>query len=295
MNNNPIYVTIGIPIYNAEKYIEKTIKSILIQKYIYWELILIDDGSTDNSLKIARSFEDSRIRIITDGKNKKLPYRLNQIIHEAKYDYIARMDADDLIPNDRIEKQMEFLIQNPQYDLVSTSILSIKNDDTLNGLRTYHTKKISKKDALLGKTGIVHASIIAKKNWCKRNLYNETALLAEDYDLWFKAATNNDLNIGFLPAYLYYYREENNVTKQKMLQSYNTQLNVIKHNHKEIVNTLEYIKIIFNLQLKKTIVRVASSLNAMSIIYKKRNPEPVTNEIKKEYNKQLNLINKFKL
>ncbi|MFV9472837.1 glycosyltransferase family 2 protein [Advenella sp. RU8] len=290
MNNNPIYLTIGMPIYNAEKYLANAIKSVLAQTYTYWELILIDDGSTDSSLKIAQSFKDDRIRIIADGKNKKLPIRLNQIIREAKYDYIARMDADDLIPNNRIEKQIEFLIKNPHYDLVATSILSIKNNDSLNGLRTVHQKKPSKADALVGKAGIAHATIIAKKNWYNRNLYNETTFTGQDYELWIKAAINNDLKVGFLSDYLYYYREENNVTKQKMLRAYNVQIDIINKYHHGILTDLEYKKIIRALKLKKTIIKIASTLNLMSIIYKRRNSTLITPEIKQEYHRQLSII-----
>ena len=117
MKNNP-FVTIGIPVYNAEAYLEYTICSVLAQTYRNWELIIIDDGSTDNSLLIAKKYEeiDNRIRVISDGINKKLPHRLNQIIHESKYDYIARMDADDLMSNDRIEKQISILNLNKSID-----------------------------------------------------------------------------------------------------------------------------------------------------------------------------------
>ena len=109
-------VTIGISFYNAEDYLSDAIKSILVQTYSHWELILIDDGSKDNSLKIADTYaaKDKRIRVISDGMNKKLPYRLNQITSEAKGDYIARMDADDVIAVDRIEKQVNFLEKNNQ-------------------------------------------------------------------------------------------------------------------------------------------------------------------------------------
>ena len=109
--NNQTYISIGIPIYNAEAYLEDAIKSILAQTHELWELILIDDGSTDASLTIAKRFAESdhRIKVISDGINKKLPARLNQLIEEANYDYIARMDADDLIHPDRLAIQLSFL------------------------------------------------------------------------------------------------------------------------------------------------------------------------------------------
>jgi glycosyltransferase involved in cell wall biosynthesis len=72
-------MTIGIPFYNAEAYLGDAIRSIFAQTYHDWELILVDDGSTDRSLEIARAVRDPRVRVISDGQNRRLPYRLNQI------------------------------------------------------------------------------------------------------------------------------------------------------------------------------------------------------------------------
>lgn len=290
--NNSTYVTIGIPFYNAGKYLEGAICSVLAQTHTSWELILIDDGSTDQSLEIAKAYaqSDNRIRVLSDGKNKKLASRLNQIIHEAKYDLIARMDADDLIPNDRIEKQVLFLLQHPEYDLVSTSLLSISNDDKLIGLRTNSPKKPSKAEVLLCKSNIVHASIIARSSWYRRNKYNESTVLAQDYELWLKAAIKNDLNVGFISDYLYYYREEGSVKKHKMLIAYNIQIKAIKANYKGILNYNDYIKSIVKLEMKKIAVRSASSLGLMSVIRKNRNKEAIPKKVNTEYQRQLKLI-----
>ena len=79
-------ISIGIPFYNAERYLSYAILSVLSQSYKEWELILTDDGSSDNSLGIANMYaeKDSRIRVVSDGMNKKLPYRLSQLIEESK-------------------------------------------------------------------------------------------------------------------------------------------------------------------------------------------------------------------
>ena len=102
-------VTIGLPFYNDRLTLELAIKSIFAQTYKNWELILVDDGSTDGSLNIAKKITDKRVRIISDEKNKGLIFRLNQIASLAKGKYLARMDADDLMQPTRIEKQVEFL------------------------------------------------------------------------------------------------------------------------------------------------------------------------------------------
>lgn len=287
-------VTIGLPFFNAEPYLADAIKSVMAQTYQNWELILVDDGSKDKSLEIARAFEkqDSRIRVVSDGINKKLPARLNQIIREAKGKYIARMDADDMMHSERISKQISFLQSNPQFDLVSTSVISIKDNNEIIGIRTYLPKQVTKKDALLGQSGILHASILAKKAWCERNLYNEFNALAEDYELWLFAAIKDDLKVGFLPEYLYYYREESSATKQKMLKGYNTQTQIISKYYQDILSESEYKLIMKKFAIKKSIVKLADAINMMHIILKRRSNLKVDDEIINEYLKQLAIINK---
>ena len=106
-------ITIGIPFYNAETYLADAIRSIFAQTYQDWELILIDDGSTDRSVEIARAVKDPRVRVISDGQNNRLPYRLNQITALARFDLVGRMDADDLISPAKFEKQKSILDAHP--------------------------------------------------------------------------------------------------------------------------------------------------------------------------------------
>lgn len=266
-------ITLGIPFYNAENYLADAIKSVLAQSYPHWELILVDDGSTDDSLKIAQEFavRDNRIRIISDGQNKRLPARLNQIIQEAKFDYIARMDADDLISPLRLEKQLEFLEKNQKYDLVSTGILSLKNDLSLMGYRaTAENKNIDLQDAILGTTGIIHASILARKDWYLRNLYNENNKLAEDYELWLRAFIKNDLKVGFIEEPLYYYREDQNIKLEKLLKAYLTQMEIINNLDEHLVSVKTKKKYIYRFYIKSKIVKVIFLLGLNFLLHKKR-------------------------
>ena len=264
-------ISIGIPFYNCEDFLADAIKSILAQSYKDWELILIDDGSTDRSLEIACSFQDSRIRVISDGMNKRLPYRLNQIIFEAKGDYIARMDADDLIAVDRIEKQVKFLESHQQYDLVSTGILSVKNDLSLIGYRGSKSSKIPTiDDAILGRTGIIHASIIAKTQWYKRNLYNVNNKLAEDYELWLNAFLKNDLAVGFIEQPLYFYREEQNIKLDKLITAYSTQIAIINNIDDSFLSKKLKNKYTLKINNKKIIAKILFYTKMHCILHKRR-------------------------
>lgn len=265
-------ITIGIPFFNAEEYLEDAICSVLAQTYEFWELILIDDGSSDNSLAIANEYakKDSRIRVISDGKNMKLPYRLNQIIHEARYDFIARMDADDLMSNDRLEKQIEVLKRNKYIDLVTTSYLTIGKENELTGISLVSNIQMNAKMILSGSANLVHASLLARKSWYKRNLYNEKNLLAEDFELWLIAAKNNDLKYYILEEHLYWYRVIENVNIKKLLQAYNSQIDVIKGNYQGITSKQEKNKIIIKFQTKKVIARALSKIGLLSVLLNRR-------------------------
>ncbi|WP_227677794.1 glycosyltransferase family 2 protein [Psychrobacter frigidicola] len=263
--NKQIYISIGISFFNDEKYLEDAICSVLAQTHPYWELILIDDGSTDRSLEIAKSYEekDSRIRVLSDGENKRLAARLNQVILASKYDYIARMDADDLMSNDRLEKQLNILEKNSAIDLVTTGCLTIGEDNELTGVRLGKNYQMDAEMILNGLTNLLHASLLARKSWCVRNKYNENRVIAQDFELWLKSAKNNDLNYIVIEEPLYWYRVAENVTITKLIKGYNTQIEVINNSYKDVITKSKKNKIINKFQLKKLIVK---SLNKFGLL-----------------------------
>ena len=277
------YISIGIPIYNAEAYLATAIKSIWAQTHELWELILIDDGSTDNSLAIAKQFEkiDSRIRVISDGANKKLPARLNQLIDESKYDYIARMDADDLIHPDRLAIQINFLENNPSYDLVSTGVVSIDAKNKVYGCRHVDDLYAGFENVETAYP-IVHASILAKKSWYERNRYNENYPRSEDYDLWCRAISKQDLRLAVLPDLLYYYREEGNLSLAKIVRSYKDSLTTYSEYKK--TNIVDSAK----LEAKIGAVRLLDSLGLLQKIANKRNKITMSEQLQENHQAVVN-------
>lgn len=223
-------VSVGIPIYNASLYLDDAIKSIMAQTYKKWELILINDGSLDSSLDIAKYYEslDSRIRVISDGENKKLPFRLNQLVYESKGEYIARMDADDVMHPQRLEKQLSFLEENRNYDLVSSGLISIDSQNKVKGFRCVNQLYDDFSSPSLGYP-IVHPSVMARKSWYERNLYSLEYPRAEDFELWTRAIIKKDFNMAVLPDLLLYYREEGNLSKDKITNSYKDLLKIYKY------------------------------------------------------------------
>ena len=263
-------VTIAIPFYNAEEYLPDAIRSVFAQTFQDWELLLIDDGSTDNSLSIAKSIKDDRVRVFSDGKNKRLAGRLNEVTSLAKYDYILRMDADDLMLPNRIEKQLEIII-NDNVDIVTSGVYSVLNNLEIVGIRGMNYNSVKFQDILSRKVGITHAALLAKKSWYERNKYDETLSIAQDLDLWLRTSKKNDLKIISIAEPLYIYREENNVTKKKLLRAYNNERNMIRKYGETSFNEL-----IFKSYLKSLAVVVLGLIGKIDILQKNRGKKVIS-------------------
>ncbi|WOD43364.1 glycosyltransferase family 2 protein [Hwangdonia lutea] len=283
-------ITIGLPFYNAEDYLELSIKSVFAQTYTDWELILMDDGSTDKSLEIAKSINDPRVRVYSDGKNKKLAARLNDIVGLAKYEYLARMDADDLMSTTRLEKQYNLLKNNPGLDLISTGTVSIANDLTYLGSRGADVSNISFMDLLLKRSSPLHASILGRTAWFKRNAYNESLKIAQDYDLWLRSSKKNDFKLKIISDLLYYYREENNATPKKVLAAYKNE----RVMYKKYSGNAFYI-LWLKSKFKSIVVSVITFLNKEDILLKRRSHNNTNSTDKDNYLSEVELIKKTKL
>ena len=260
------YVSVAIPFYNAEKYLADAIRSIMVQSYKNWELILIDDGSSDGSLNIATSIVDSRIRVVSDGKNKKLAARLNEVARLAKYDYLVRMDADDLIAIDRIERQMDILLADASLDLVTTGVVSVSDDLEYIGHRGQNAIHPTLHQLITKKVGVTHAAIVGRKSWFLRNPYDESLKVAQDFSLWISAAAKDDFRIKIIEDPLYYYREEGNVSAVKMLQAYKYERKIIL----QYTFGSQKIKLWIKAKLKSVLVSILSALGLMHLLFHKR-------------------------
>lgn len=132
--NPPPHVTVALPIFNAGKHLRLAVLSIVNQTFADWELLLIDDGSTDDALQSIENIRDHRIRVFRDGMNKGLPARLNEAIDLARGQYLARMDQDDVSYPQRLARQVEMLRKDPQLDLVATRAVTIDESNGVSGV-----------------------------------------------------------------------------------------------------------------------------------------------------------------
>lgn len=232
--NNEVLVTIGIPFYNADKYLDESIQSVFNQTYNNWNLLLIDDGSTDNSMVIANKYKnDPRVTLHSDGDNKNLGFRLNQITALVCTKYLARMDADDIMHPDKIRKQIEVLESHPEINVLGTNAFSIDEKNTVNGVRMLY----SKNEGLRKVNGFIHPTIIAKTQWFRDNPYDVNAVRIEDVELWFR--TSDSYNFQVLTEPLFFYREIGTDYYKKYFKGVSPLFYVLKK-HKYNVGLLKF-------------------------------------------------------
>jgi glycosyltransferase involved in cell wall biosynthesis len=199
-------ISVILPVYNCQKYIQSAIESILDQTFTDFEFIIIDDGSTDASASVIEKIKDPRIRFYKQ-KNIGLSATLNKGISLAKGEYIARQDQDDISHPTRFEKQVNFLNNNRQIGLVGTYASIINEDGNQTGrVHSHETESIKLKAILYFDNPFVHSSVMFRKESIeKAGLYNTTTPhLFEDFDLWFRVSQL--YSVANIPEVLQEYR-----------------------------------------------------------------------------------------
>lgn len=273
-------VTIGIVFYNAASTLLDAVRSVFAQTHQDWELILLDDGSTDQSLEIAQSIKDPRVQVLSDGQNKRLGTRLNQITQIAKHDFIARMDADDLMTPDRIEKLLNALVTSNKYDLVSCGTYSISWTKSLRGHRGKVELNYSFNGLLNKSQQFLHAGLVARKSWYQRNHYQDSLPAGEDALLWLTAVKSGDFRAMSIAEPLYMYREEGNVVAWKLLAAYRIERSRIALLIPSTAFRLFYIA----KSLAKTLIVWCMTHSGLLIyLLKLRNSEVLTPQLKLEF------------
>lgn len=179
MNYISPLITVLLPVFNVELYIKECINSVLNQTIQDFEIIVIDDCSTDATLTIISSFKDSRIRIIKKEKNKGLIDSLNIGFKEAKGKYIARMDGDDINELDRFEKQITILERNSDIILCGSWIQHFGKSKIIVKHKEYHNDILTQ---LLLNCSLSMCCSMFNREFLYKNKFDETKKHVEDYD-----------------------------------------------------------------------------------------------------------------
>lgn len=195
-------VTVLMPVFNGEKYLGEAIESILNQTFADFEFLIINDGSTDNSVSIIQSYPDSRIKLLHNDGNRGLIATLNRGIEFARGEYIARMDCDDISLPKRLAKQMEFMDQHQEVGVCGTWISTIGRNKVVKP-PTEHDAIVCR---LMFESCLLHPTVIIRRSVLRENgiFYDHGYLHAEDYELWVRCSKFCKLaNLGEV---LFHYR-----------------------------------------------------------------------------------------
>jgi len=222
-------ITVLLPVYNAKPYLHDAIHSVLDQTYKNIELLIIDDGSTDGSVDIIRSFKDPRIVFLQHVANNGLIATLNEGLEKARGEYIARMDADDIWTNpQKLEKQLEYFDHSPDCVLVGTWATLIDEDGSSLGSIRYPYEDSAIRKHLLMKNYFVHPSVLFKKDAAlKAGGFSISEKHVEDYGLWLRLGTYG--TFANIPEYLMAYRVHGaSVSRQNKLEQIQNSFKLVK-------------------------------------------------------------------
>ena len=203
-NSTPL-VSVVLSSFNSGPYLKTAVQSVIDQTFENWELILLDDGSTDESVAEVMALGDPRIRIVSDGRNLGLATRLNQGVDLSRGEFIARMDGDDICFPRRFELQLHFLAEHPQVDLVGAQVLAFSSNNFAMRSSGPEGHQTLCSRAWSG-IRVAHPTWMARAAWCKKFRYHMPEYIrAEDQELLLRAM--NSSRYAVMPDVLLAYRQ----------------------------------------------------------------------------------------
>lgn len=210
-------VSIVVPVFNSEKFIKKTIQTVESQTYHNWELILVNDCSTDNSEQIIREYEkkDERIKLINLETNSGAAIARNTGMKNAKGKYIAFLDADDLWKKEKLEKQIKFMQEN-NYDFTFTGYEFADENGNNLGKIVNIPKKINYKQALKNTTIFTSTVIFNVNNLGKELISMPNVRRGQDTATWWKVLKTGVIAYGLNESLSLYRRSNNTLSSNKI-------------------------------------------------------------------------------
>ncbi len=242
MNEGPL-VSVLIPVYNGGKFILGALESITNQTYNNLEIVVINDGSTDNTVELIETLKDKRIKLVHNEKNIGLIGTLNKGVDFCSGEFIARMDADDFSFPTRIEKQVKLMLSQPETGFCGTWFETYNNEQLISK-SSYPSDNDAIQLSQLFKMSLCHGTALFRKELLLENRFDPSFAHAEDQELWSRL--KNKAKMANIPEVLYkVVQHGENVSKKfNQVQLNNTDL-VFINQLKELLNeevSLELMK-----------------------------------------------------
>lgn len=274
-------ISIILPTYNNEQTIFYSIDSILNQSYPNFELIIVNDFSTDKTKQVIKSFNDSRIVYLENDSNIGIILSIIKGIKSAKGDFIARMDGDDIAVPERLNIQLNYLIKNPNIDLVGSNIIFFTNNKVtgVSNLKLYNQKKFN---FYFNTIGLPHPTWMARTDFFKNFHYDPKAVTIEDQDLLLRAYHSCKFTILKEPLLFYQLAEKINL-KYKLKQVCMLFMSRIRHIlYHKLFHHFPIIIIVFITSFISYILRLKTDKTITSLNSKYQNLlNKITNKVKK--------------
>jgi glycosyltransferase involved in cell wall biosynthesis len=280
-------VTISSAFYNTGPAILDMIKSIFAQTFTDWELLLINDGSVDNTLEIVKSISDPRLRVYSNDGNKGRSFSLNRITELARGKYIARMDSDDLCSPTRIEKQVRMLESDSRLDAVSTGMIYLDTQDRPIGDMVCPIDHEAICATPWRTFSFAHGAMMAKKEFFQKTPYLENIPIAVDYNLFLRAHLCS--RFGTIQEPLYYYRLDQSFNLKKQFTSRVYSARFLYDFYKKQNNTAMAIKCVASQYLKYAATLFLFATGQRSKLMAKRF-RPLPEERRSDYQKEIEFI-----
>lgn len=219
------FVSIVTPLHNTENFIEDSIKSVLSQTHTHWEMIIVDDCSTDNSKKLVKTYaeKDSRIKLIALDKNHGPALTRNKAIEKAKGDYIAFLDSDDIWVPTKLEKQLQFMKDHDLAFSYSSYFIINEKDEPLG---EFKTKEVITYSSMLKTCSVGCLTAIYDVNKLGKT-YMIDIPKGQDYTLWLNIMKRIKKTKGILTP-LAYYRIQNISVSSNKLNAIKAQWNIYR-------------------------------------------------------------------
>ncbi|GAL12841.1 glycosyl transferase group 2 family protein [Vibrio astriarenae] len=220
-------ISVLLPTYNSGKYIARAIDSVLKQTYTDFELIVVDDGSTDDTLDVLKQYTDPRIVVISFTENKGIVEALNHGLRQCNRKYIARMDADDICLPTRFAEQLRFLESNPDYVACGCSIINFA-EDTESYMRYPTTDEEIRVALTFFERNICHPTVMMRRSTLIGHEinYRSNYHYAEDYTLWIDLSKQGKLHNLKKPL-LKYQRHGDQISKRYYHQQVETSRTIV--------------------------------------------------------------------
>ncbi len=209
-------VSVVVPVYNGEFYLEETIQSVINQSFQDWELLLIDDCSKDNSLEVIRRFQekDQRIRLLLQGKNQGAAEARNRGVSEAKGRFIAYLDADDIWQSDKLQKELEFM-KKMNAAFVFTGYEFADENGKGKGKVVRVPRTISYKEALVNTT-IFTSTVLFDTEKISKEFIKMPRIKSEDTACWWRILKTGLLAYGLDENLVLYRRPKQSLSSNKV-------------------------------------------------------------------------------